>query len=102
MRFSTWQAREEFATHISHNSRPIDSLLQVADDLSQAMAVRAQGRPYIGLHMRRGDCEYSPSFLSRRSLLISFCCSSFSHQSSGPFNGVPPSSRIIWKRSSIS
>lgn len=63
MRFSTWQAREEFATHISHNSRPIDSLLEVANELSQAMSLRTQGRPYIGLHMRRGDCEYISSCL---------------------------------------
>jgi hypothetical protein len=56
MLFTTDAAAEEYQRLVLHKLLPIDALQDLADMLAARMAIRTQGRLWMGAHMRRGDC----------------------------------------------
>ncbi|GAA98257.1 hypothetical protein E5Q_04940 [Mixia osmundae IAM 14324] len=55
MRFSTEAARAAYMAIVLKAVRPTRTVLQVADNIADAMRDRLQGRVYLSAHMRRGD-----------------------------------------------
>ena len=56
MRFTTVDARNDFANFVLHYLVPVDAVSILADRLAERMREKVGGRLWMGAHMRRGDC----------------------------------------------
>jgi hypothetical protein len=55
MRFLTPEARASYSTLPTRFLRPLDPILELADDLAAEMKARCGGRRWTAAHLRRGD-----------------------------------------------
>ncbi len=58
MLFTTREAQDEFARIVLHDLKRIDPLLDLAEKLVERMYELTEGRQWMAVHMRRGDCTY--------------------------------------------
>jgi hypothetical protein len=56
VRFTTPQNRDDFSRIVLQQVRPIDKVLDLANQLDQRMLNINGGRMWMAAHMRRGDC----------------------------------------------
>ncbi|KAG9045288.1 hypothetical protein FS837_006553 [Tulasnella sp. UAMH 9824] len=57
MRFSSVEARDDFARTVLYGLRPIDVVRNLAEKVAQRMKDRNNGRMWMAGHMRRGDSK---------------------------------------------
>lgn len=79
MRFTSVEARDEFARIVLRAVHPPDSVLDLADRISQRMTERSQGHLWMGAHMRRGDCTAISSPCSLFNKTVYSCQSGVGH-----------------------